>query len=266
MSIKNKTTWQGRILATLTFFTRLPLWRLCDIPRECYERVVPLWPLAGWVTGGTMAAVYALAIQVLPLEVSVLLALVSRVLLTGALHEDGFADFCDGFGGGTSRQRTLEIMKDSHIGTYGVLGLLLYYLLLYSLLCHLLPNVACAPLLLVATDTIAKFLSSTIIIRLPYARTASEAKNKLVYAPYPWAERVLSLLIAFAPCAAVCLIYADATHYVNAMILAVICAAMTVGMLFRWMRKRIGGYTGDCCGATFLIAELVMYIVFSVNC
>ena len=102
-----------RILASLMFFTRIPLWRLVTVEKGYFERVVPLWPLAGWLTGGVMAVVCwgAMAIG-LPPSVSVILALASRVLLTGALHEDGFADFCDGFGGGTSRERTLAIMKD----------------------------------------------------------------------------------------------------------------------------------------------------------
>ena len=77
-----------------------------------------------------MALTFWLATMVLPVDVCVVLALVVRVMLTGALHEDGFADFCDGMGGGTDRKRTLEIMKDSHIGTYGVLGLVLYFLLM----------------------------------------------------------------------------------------------------------------------------------------
>ena len=123
-----------RVLAAFGFFTRLPFWRIAQVPKEYYERVVPLWPLAGWLTGGVMALVFWLCSYVLPLNLCLIAALVSRLLLTGALHEDGFADFCDGFGGGTSRERILLIMKDSHIGTYGVLGLILYYLSLYLVL------------------------------------------------------------------------------------------------------------------------------------
>lgn len=243
-----------RLLAALTFFTRLPLWRLCTIPAECYERVVPLWPLAGWVTGGMMAVVYFIAMQVLPMEVSIMLALASRVLLTGALHEDGFADFCDGFGGGTTRERTLEIMKDSHIGTFGVLGLIIYYMLMYNALCALMPVVE-SPMLFIAVDAMAKGLSSAIIIRLPYARKESEAKNKLVYAPYPWAERVLCLVWSFLPFLAL------HSSLINYMLISVITGAVVVNILFIWMKHRIGGYTGDCCGATFIVTELMMYLV-----
>ena len=104
--------------AALMFFTRLPLWRLHQPPRESFRAVVEYWPLAGWVTGGLMALTLYASSHFLPYSIAVLLAIVVRLLLTGALHEDGLADFCDGFGGGTDRQRILDIMKDSRIGTY----------------------------------------------------------------------------------------------------------------------------------------------------
>ena len=117
------------VLAALIFFTRLPFWRLGEVPAEYYKNVVRYWPYVGWLTGGIMAAVYLGATCVLPKSCAVVLALTARLLVTGALHEDGFADFADGFGGGTNRSRILEIMKDSHIGTYGVIALIVYYIL-----------------------------------------------------------------------------------------------------------------------------------------
>lgn len=122
-----------QLLASFVFFTRLPFWRIGDVPAECYKHVVDYWTLVGWLTGGIMALSYLGASFLLPLPCAVVVALLVRLLVTGALHEDGFADFVDGFGGGTSRQRILEIMKDSHIGTYGVIGLVMYYLLMVTL-------------------------------------------------------------------------------------------------------------------------------------
>ena len=242
------------------FFTRLPLWRIATVERRYFQHVVPLWPLAGWLTGGAMAAVVAVADSLcLAPEVAVAVALAARCLLTGALHEDGFADFCDGFGGGTSRERTLAIMKDSHIGTYGVLGLVLYVLLVWNVLTELI-DVGLSPLAIVAADTMAKGLSSTIILFLPYARSEAEAKNRLVYEATPVAERLLTLLLAVAP-VALCLVLTPATsptmgQWLAALVLPVGgCAA-----LFAWMHRRLQGYTGDCCGATFIITELLLYL------
>ena len=124
----------NQILAALIFFTRLPFWKIKEVPQECFKHVVSYWSFSGWLTGGMMALIFWGASTILPHGVAVILALTSRLLITGALHEDGLADFFDGFGGGTNRESTLRIMKDSHIGSYGVLGLIIYYLLAYNLL------------------------------------------------------------------------------------------------------------------------------------
>ena len=123
-----------RLWASLMFFTRLPFWRIRQVDAECFKHVVDYWPFAGWLTGGTAALVFWLVSGILPIATAALAAIGTRLWLTGALHEDGLADFCDGFGGGTTRERTLAIMKDSHIGTYGVLGLVFYIGLLISLI------------------------------------------------------------------------------------------------------------------------------------
>ena len=114
MEVKiDQTRWYDRILAAFIFFTRLPFWRLHQPPKECYTTVVEHWPLTGWLTGGAMAATLYFGSVVLPDIVAVILAVVVRLLLTGALHEDGLADFFDGFGGGgNNRERILSIMKD----------------------------------------------------------------------------------------------------------------------------------------------------------
>ena len=130
------------LLAAFIFFTRLPFWRLKEVPSECFKHVVPYWPWVGWLTGSVMAMVLALGSLVMPVSLAWIWAIVTRLLITGALHEDGLADFFDGFGGGTTRERTLAIMKDSHIGTYGVIGLIVYFLLMLELR-HLPVSVLC---------------------------------------------------------------------------------------------------------------------------
>ena len=243
-----------RVIAALTFFTRLPLWRFVELEKKHYERVVPLWPLVGWVTGATMAVAFWLSNLILPVTVSVIIAIIARILLTGALHEDGFADFCDGFGGGTSRERTLEIMKDSHIGTYGVLGLVLYSLLAISVLTELVFVVDNVFALFIAADSLAKMLSSTIIYFLPYARKESEAKTRLVYSHVPWYEKLLTLALGIAPFALI------SAELLIPYLVALAVAVLTCAFLFTLMHRTIKGYTGDCCGATFVIVEIVVYL------
>ena len=181
----DQTHWYDRIWAAFIFFTRLPFWRLHQPPQASYKTVVEHWPLAGWLTGGVMAATLYVGSMYLPYIVAVLLAIIVRLLVTGALHEDGLADFLDGFGGGGhDRERILAIMKDSHIGTYGVLGLILYELLLAACLFSLPPTLAALTIL--AADPYAKMVTAQLILMMPYARKEEEAKNKTVYRKMDW--------------------------------------------------------------------------------
>lgn len=240
-----------KILAALIFFTRLPFWRIREVPAEHFKRIVPYWPLTGWLTGGIMVGVLWLAAQVLPIYIAWLLAIVSRLLVTGCLHEDGLADFFDGFGGGTTRERTLAIMKDSHIGSYGVIGLIFYFGLFYLLVSSLPIELAgCA---ILAGDPFCKGVSSMIINRLPYARKEEEAKNKTVYSRMTSREYVFSIICAFLP-----LLWLPQPVY----LLAGIFPVITWYFLTSFMKRKIQGYTGDCCGATFLLSELSFYMGF----
>ena len=99
-----------KLLASLIFFTRLPFWKIADVPPVYFKRVVDYWPFVGWLTGGIMAGTLWITAEFLPVQIAVLMALAARLLVTGALHEDGLADFCDGFGGGTSRDKILSII------------------------------------------------------------------------------------------------------------------------------------------------------------
>ena len=233
-----------RILATLMFFTRLPFWRIKQVDTEHFKHVVPLWPLAGWLTGGIMVGVLWLTSQVMPLSMAWLLAIVSRLLVTGCLHEDGLADFCDGMGGGVTRERILLIMKDSHIGTYGVIGLIIYFLLLTQM--SALPlSLLCA--IVFTGDVWCKFVSSHIINILPYARKEEEAKNKTIYQRMTAIEAFIGALLGTIPA----VIFLPKTFW------SALLAPVVVFILLMWlMKRRIQGYTGDCCGALFLISEL----------
>lgn len=163
------------ILAAFIFFTRLPFWKIKEVPAGCFKHVVPYWPLTGWLTGGIMAGTLWLAGQILPLPLAWIIAIIARLLATGCLHEDGLADFLDGFGGGTTRERTLAIMKDSHIGSYGVIGLIVYFLLLSqfgNLPLHLLCTLA------LCGDCWSKFCASQLINYLPMPGRKKTAKPK----------------------------------------------------------------------------------------
>lgn len=237
------------IEAALIFFTRLPFWRLFTVSSENFKQTINYWSVAGWVTASVMAAVLWLSAHVLPLSVAVLLAVAARVLITGALHEDGLADFFDGFGGGVDKERILAIMKDSHIGTYGVLGLIFYFLMLWSLL-SVLP-VATTCLLILAADPCCKFISSLITFFLPYARTEETSKSKTVYSQMRVPQLTLSAIFGLLPL----LLFLPPTWWVLILFPIIVFA----GLVY-FMKRKIQGYTGDCCGALFLLCELSFYL------
>ena len=244
------------IFASFIFFTRLPFWRLYQPPKEAYATVVEHWPLVGWLTGGIMAGTLFLACHILPFPIAVILAIIVRLFLTGALHEDGLADFFDGFGGGTDRQRILTIMKDSHIGTYGVIALIFYFLLLVGILTSLPPMTAVFAIL--AADPLAKMFSAQIVNFMPYARREEEAKNKTVYRPISFLSTVSLALQGLLPSLPF-ILFTNTTWW-----FAVLAPIFTVIFLFIFIWRKLHGYTGDCCGAVCLLAELSFYMAILV--
>ena len=164
-----------------------------------------------------------------PLPVAVLLALCARLFLTGALHEDGLADFFDGFGGGRDREGILRIMKDSHIGSYGVLGLILYYLLSFSLLVS---------------------LPAPVIPWVLCARKEEKSKAKVVYTRMSLPEWIANAAGGLLP-----LLLLPLSYW------GMLCFPCVLFIGLGWLlKRRLGGYTGDCCGALFLLCELACWM------
>ena len=210
-----------------------------------------------------MAATLFFGSMVLPYSVTIVLAVTVRLLITGALHEDGLADFFDGFGGGgNDRERILTIMKDSHIGTYGVLGLLVYMMLLVAALYSiaqtpspLLDGRGVAAMAILAATPFARMVTALLVLVLPYARREEEAKSKTVYRR-PSIAACLSLALQGLPLMAVFIWYTGIRWDV---LIFIPCLVMCLLYLLIWQRLR--GYTGDCCGAVCLLVELSVYLV-----
>ena len=201
-----------------------------------------------------MAATLWLGSLYLPYMVAVLMAIVVRLLLTGALHEDGLADFLDGFGGGGSdRERILAIMKDSHIGTYGVIGLILYELLFAATLFSMTPIMAA--LAIMAATPYARMVAAQLVMMMPYARRAEEAKAKMVYRKMNWRASISLAIQGLLPMVA----FLWMTRVSWEMVIFIPCIVMYFLYLLIW--RKIHGYTGDCCGAVCLLVELTVLIV-----
>lgn len=250
----NTSKWYDPMWAAFMFFTRIPLWKIYQPSKESFTRVVEYWPLTGWFTGGIMASVLYFMQIFFPFYMAIIIALSTRVILTGALHEDGLADFFDAFGGEyNNKERILEIMKDSRIGTYGVLSLILYHALLFATLYSIGPFYA--PFAIMATDPFCKMIAGQITQILPYARSQEESKGQICYRKFTTLAAVLYFIQGIIPF----IIFIYLTEF-DAWDFLVIAPCFTMFFSYLYLSKKIQGYTGDCCGAIFLLSEISMYV------
>ncbi len=241
--------WQG-FLAALVFFTRLPVSGLYLHSETHHQTLVRNFPLAGLVVGLIGSGVFSLLITVLPLVVTLLLSLLAMVLATGAIHEDGFADMCDGFGGGWDKSQVLDIMKDSRLGSYGVTGLFfllsLKFVALHQLGAHLIPMV------LISAHVVSRVVAGSLVYTCDYVQ---DDENKKV--PSLLLELDKNSLLLMAALAAVVMFWLP----LATMLFIAVCLLLFAKLAERYLKRRIGGYTGDCLGGVQQGAEVVFYLL-----
>jgi adenosylcobinamide-GDP ribazoletransferase len=239
----------------LMFYTRIPCPSWIGHSEEKLNKSTVYFPVVGWMVGGAAAAVYwGLQLLFSP-DVALLLSMVAGILLTGAFHEDGFADVCDGFGGGWTKLRILEIMKDSRLGTYGVTGLGLMLALKFLALRSMAPG-AVVPVLLVA-HALSRTTALSFIYTHEYARENEDSKAKPIAKKLSTLDFGVGLLLGLLPL----LVYAAWLR--NGWLLLVLLPLWLVKTyLARYFTRWIGGYTGDCLGATQQVAEVLIYLFF----
>ncbi|HCN91376.1 MAG TPA: adenosylcobinamide-GDP ribazoletransferase [Oxalobacteraceae bacterium] len=237
----------------LQFFTRVPIPRGVGFEPDWLHHASRYFPLVGIVVATLTSAVYLLAAWLWPAPVAVVLATISGIYLTGAFHEDGFADMCDGFGGGLTRERVLDIMKDSRIGAYGAIGIGCL-LALKCVVLSLLPPGAVIAALFVA-HPLSRLASTTLIWKLEYARAEGKAK------PLAQDMSTVELAIAGATASLPALILGLNGYLAWSSILGgVLAAAVATVWLSRMFVRRLGGFTGDCLGGVQQVTEVVFYL------
>ena len=254
----------GRLAATLLhqcrlffialqFFTRVPIPAWVGFEAVWLQHASRYFPLVGVVVGGVTAIVYAAAAWLWPAPVAVLLSTVAGIWLTGAFHEDGFADTCDGFGGGTTAERVMLIMKDSRIGTYGAVGIGLMLAVKCVTLALLPPSMVIGALLV--AHPLSRFAAATLIYTMEYAR--AEGKAKPLAQHMSGAELAIAAACTVLACAAVACSGVLAWAVIGAATVAAAAAAVWLARIFM---RRIGGYTGDCLGAVQQLSEVAIYL------
>jgi len=237
----------------LQFFTRLPIPAWVGFEPAWLQHASRYFPLVGCVVAAVAAGVYAAAALVLPAPVAAVLSTAATVYMTGAFHEDGFADTCDGLGGGMTRERVLEIMKDSRVGAYGAIGIVCMLAAKLSSLAMLPPAQAMAALFL--AHPLSRLAAASLIWKLEYVR--GEGKSK------PLAQQMTTIEFGIA-CAGALLpaavLLAGGWTSMGTVLAAVLSALLAAVWLGRTFVRRLGGYTGDCLGAVQQLAEALVYV------
>lgn len=234
-------------LCALQFLTRVPL-ALRTAPSAGDLRWAPAYySVVGLLIGGGAAAVYRASVAILPSSVSTLLALLFLVAITGALHEDGLADCADGFGAARERERILEIMRDSRIGTFGALAVVFAVLLKYALLTSLGQGDVLGALVL------APVLSRWLV--LPLTIASRPARPDGLGSVFSRSASTGPMLVAAVPVIVI-------GGWILQLSFVVVAAGASVAVaLFGWYcHRRIGGITGDCLGAAIQFAEIATYV------
>ncbi len=240
--------------ASLIFFTRIPGNLRGADPRESLRHASRYFPFIGWVIGMIGAGVLAGGTLLFPPSLAILLSMTATILATGALHEDGFADFCDGFGGGWTKERILEIMKDSYIGVFGVIGLFLI-LGMKMLVLTSLPA-AILPIALISGHSLSRFVSISLLFTHDYVRDDPSGKSRMVVKRMTRKEFLFVAITGILPFGVLCLMTSQ-WWLLGIELLVAGCLRWIFG---RYLTAKIQGYTGDCLGALQQLAEVVFYL------
>ena len=256
------------LLLAVSFFTRIPVKLKVDVTANMLNQASRYFAVVGVLIGACSAFAFYLSASILSIELALLIAMFSSVLLTGAFHEDGWADVWDGFGGGWTVENKLNIMKDSRLGTYGAAALFFILMIKYQALLALIQqNITHTALLnesmlseslsvlsiLVLGHGLSRVLATSLIADMPYVSEDATSKVKPL-AQSLSSNSYLILLSTGGLVIALTLSFSIAWKLVAILLLTRWC-------LKRWFTKQLGGYTGDCLGAAQQLSEVVIYLV-----
>jgi adenosylcobinamide-GDP ribazoletransferase len=258
------TAFLRHYLVAVQFFTRLPvtgpLGAWVGYSPEMLRASAAHFPGVGWLVGIAACAAFAIVSLALPPTpftplAAAVAATACTVSMTGAFHEDGLADLADGLGGSPDRQRALEIMKDSRIGSFGALALVLVLLAKVALLSVLATtSPIAAPAALLAAHVVSRFWPLVVIRALAHIGDAAGSKSKPLADAISRGALVAGAAWCVVPLAVAAL--AQGAAFVAAGFLA---SALAFVAMQRLLARRLQGFTGDGLGATQQACELAFY-------
>lgn len=269
MSLRNNIEHQWRLWRiAVGFFTRIPIKTIPNFQQHWLNQASRYYGLVGLMVGIVGASVWLASNTLWPSSIAILLSMIATIVLTGGFHEDGLADTWDGFGGGWTLEQKLTIMKDSRVGTYGSLALILSLFLKYQLLIALVEfgNIALPTfgfnspftnelnliiIALLCGHSLSRVLAVSLIFNQRYVRDIDSSKVKPMTEQQSLTEIIILLLTGLIPLALLPL---------GAAVLLITVLLLTRKLLVLWYNKQLGGYTGDLLGQAQQISELVIYL------
>jgi adenosylcobinamide-GDP ribazoletransferase len=229
------------------FLTRLPVPRTTDHSSEYLQQAPRYFPMAGWIVGGLCSLAFWLFNRYVSADIGILASMITGLLATGCFHEDGFADVCDGMGGGWTKEKILLIMKDSRIGAYGAIGLIAILGTKFMLLKELpffIPTV-------VAAHSLSRLMPVLVMKAGVYAADPDQSKARPLAGPSISAMSLtIAIVLGLTPFVLLPLYFP----------LVIVPALAVMYGMYRWFFKWIGGYTGDCLGAIQQVTEITVYL------
>lgn len=236
------------LLMAIQYFTRVPMPSWVGHSAEHLSGTARYFTFVGVLVGGVGALVLWATSLILPGPLPAILSTAVTVFLTGAFHEDGLADTFDGLGGGATRERALEIMKDSRIGTFGTAALVLTLMVKVSALSSL--PVSLAVVVLIAGHVFSRACAVTLLFSGSHVGNPELSRARVVAQPMGLGEFIFAAIIGIAP------LYWCGVHAVAGFV----CALVVLFVLARWFMRRLGGFTGDTLGAAQQLTEITFYL------
>ena len=242
----------------LMFYTRIPIPFKIEYTDDKLNKATRYFPLIGYVVGLLSFITYFLLQFFLPSELSVIGSLVVGILTTGAFHEDGLADFFDGFGGGWTKDKILDIMKDSRVGTYGMVATIIQLAIKYYGLIFLIPifrqfGILAVITLFVGYHSFARLAAISLSFVLDYVRDDEKSKAKPIAKKQTLTELFWVCIFGLFPFLLIC---SYSCYFLFSLLPILLVLLYFKNFLYKW----IGGYTGDCLGAVEQICEAIFLL------
>ncbi|SEE42265.1 cobalamin-5'-phosphate synthase [Tenacibaculum sp. MAR_2010_89] len=238
-------------LTAVLFFTRIPCPKWVDHSPEILNKSSRYFSLVGILVGSIASLSYFITSFLFTQDIAIILSMITSIWITGAFHEDGFADVCDGFGGGWTKERILMIMKDSRLGTFGVSGLIFILALKFLALYHLQDLSINLIIVIISGHSISRFIATLLLYTHEYVRDIDSSKVKPTTQQMSTKSLIISGVFGVLP-----LLFFQK----NIIFLALLPLLVTFLYMGHFFKKWIGGQTGDCAGALQQISEVIFYL------